>query len=160
MKQTTLNLWQENEILTSANYDIENEIIYNTDALKSNLCDYNHAYISVRCGNAIIGHQAKQIASALFNKCITKIDGTAIDDAEDLDLAMPMYNLIERSSNCFETTGRLWFYSKDEATSFNADIPNTDDFKYFKYKDTLLGNTAANGTNGVLRTATIAIPLK
>ena len=114
MKQTTLNLWQENEILTSANYDTENEIIYNTDALKSNLCDYNDAYISVRCDNAIIGHQAKQIASALFNKCITKIDGTAIDDAEDLDLVMEIHNLIEYSSNYSETTGCLWFYLKDE----------------------------------------------
>ena len=37
----------------------------------------------------------------------TAIDGTAIDDAEDLDLVMPVYNLIEYSSNYSETTGSL-----------------------------------------------------
>ena len=80
------------------NYDVGIEIIYDTEVLKSNLCDYN--------------------------------------DAEDLDLAMPMYNFIEYSPNYSQTTGSLWFYSKDEATDFNNSIPNTDDFKSFKYKET------------------------
>ena len=70
---------------------------------------------------------------APFIKCITTIDETTIDDAEDLDLVMPMYNLIEYSSNYSETTGSLWFYSKDEATNFNADIANNN-FKSFEYK--------------------------
>ena len=61
-----------------------------------------------------------------------KIDGTTIDDAEDLYLVMPMYNLIEYSSRSSETTGSLWFYTKDEATSFNADIANTNNFKSYK----------------------------
>ena len=39
-----------------------------------------------------------------------------------------MYNLIEYSSNYSETTKSLWFYSKKEATNFNNDIANTDDF--------------------------------
>ena len=55
-----------------------------------------------------------------------KIDETTIDGAEDLDLVMPMYNLIEYSSNHSETMGSLWFYSKDEATDFNANIASTD----------------------------------
>ena len=42
-----------------------------------------------------------------------------------------MYNLIEYSSNGSERTGRLWFYSKDEATNFNEDIANDNDFKSF-----------------------------
>ena len=73
---------------------------------------------------AIIGHEVTQVTfknCAPFIKCITKIDGTAIDNAEDLDLVMPMYNLLEYSSNYFKTTGSSWFYSKDE-TNFNADI--------------------------------------
>ena len=63
------------------NYNVGIEIIYDTEVLKSNLCDYN--------------------------------------DAEDLDLAMPKYNFIEYSPNYSQTTGSLWFYSKDEATDFN-----------------------------------------
>ena len=45
---------------------------------------------------------------------------------------MPMYNLIEYSSNHSETTRSLWFHSKDEATNFNNNIENTDNFKSFK----------------------------
>ena len=43
---------------------------------------------------------------------------------------MPMYNLIEYSyiSNYSETIGSLWFYSKDEATNFNAYITNDNNF--------------------------------
>ena len=99
-----------------------------------------------------------------MTKCITKIDGATIDDAEDLDLVMPMYNLIEYSSNCLETTGSLWFYSKDEATNFDADISNTNNFQSFKYKTKLLGNAVAHDTpteaNGIPKNATIAVPLK
>ena len=42
-----------------------------------------------------------------------------------------MYNHIEHSSNYSETTGKLWFYSKDEATNLNADIGNDNNFKSF-----------------------------
>ena len=48
------------------------------------------------------------------SKCITKNDGTAIDDAENLDLIMLIHNLLEYSSNFSDTTGSLLFYSKDE----------------------------------------------
>ena len=47
---------------------------------------------------------------------------------------MLMQNLLEYSSNYSGMIGSLWFYSKDEAADFNADIVNTDNFKSFKYK--------------------------
>ena len=56
---------------------------------------------------------------------------------------MPMYNLLEYSSNQVDITGSLWFYSKDESTTRNADIGNNDAFKSFKYKTKLLANTIA-----------------
>ena len=43
-----------------------------------------------------------------------KSDETTIDDAANLDLVMPMYNLIEYGSNYCEKTGSLWFYFIDE----------------------------------------------
>ena len=77
---------------------------------------------------------------------------------------MPMYNLIEYSSNYSEITGSLWFYSKDETTNFNADIANDNNFKSFKYTAKLLGNTVAqpgaNAASGILRNPTITVPLK
>ena len=104
--------------------------------MKSILWGFNGAYILVRGDITIIGHQITQVAfknCALFAKCITKIDGTTTDDAENLDLVMSMYNLIEYSLNYSKTTASLSFYSKDEATNFNNNIENTDDFKSFKY---------------------------
>ena len=56
-----------------------------------------------------------------------------------------IYNLIEYNSNYSETNGRLWFYSKNEATNFNADLTNTNNFKSFNYKAKLLANTEADG---------------
>ena len=75
-----------------------------------------------------------------------------------------MYNLIKYSSNYSETTGTLWFYSKDEATNFDAGISKTNNFKSLKCKAKLLENTeaqsAANEANEILKTATIAVSLK
>ena len=90
-----------------------------------------------------------------------KTDGTTINNAEDLDLVRPMCKLLEYSSNYSDTTSRLWLYSNGEATIFNNDIKNTEDFKS---KAKLLGNTVAqpapNQANGILKNATIALPLK
>ena len=59
---------------------------------------------------------------------ITKIDETTINDSEDLGLVMPLYNLIEYSSNYSEKARSLWFYFKDEANNFDVDNANN----YFK----------------------------
>ena len=72
---------------------------------------------------------------------------------------MLMYNLIEHSSNYSERTGSLWFYSKDKATNFNADI-SSNVLKSFEYKAKLYGNTGADGNNGILKNAKIAVLLK
>ena len=75
-----------------------------------------------------------------------------------------MYNLIEYSSNFSETTGSLWFYSKDETTNFDADIANGNNLNSFECKAKLLGNKVAqpnpNNANGIIRNATTAAPLK
>ena len=77
---------------------------------------------------------------------------------------MPMHNMIKNSSNYSETTGSLQFYSKDEATNFNNNIENTNNFKSSKYKAKLSENTVAqpapNNGNGILKNAAIAVPLK
>ena len=93
MKQVVLKLWQENGTLS------RNGVIYNTEVVKSNICDYNDAYILVKgditiaARNPVTNVAFKNCES--FIKCITKIDGTTIDDVEDLDLVTLMYNLLE-----------------------------------------------------------------
>ena len=67
---------------------------------------------------------------------------------------------MEYSSDYSETTGRLWFYSKDQATNFNADIANQNNFKSFEYKGKLLENTESDGNNETLKNVIIIVPLK
>ena len=77
-----------------------NELSIIQKFLKSNLCDYNDAYTLVRSDITVIRHQLPQVTfknCAPFTKCITKIDGTTTDHAEELDFVMSMYNLIEYS---------------------------------------------------------------
>ena len=74
---------------SNANYDVGNEIIYNTEVLKSSLCDYNDAYILVKGNIPVTAASGTQVSfknCGLFTKCITKINGTTIDDAEDTSL--------------------------------------------------------------------------
>ena len=49
--------------------------------------------------------------------CISKINGVKIDNAEDLDIVMPMYNLLEYSKNYTNTTSSLWNYYRDERSN-------------------------------------------
>ena len=76
---------------------------------------------------------------------------------------MPIYKLIQYSWNYSEAIGSLWFYSKHETTDFNAEIFNDNDSNFLKYKAKLSGNAVAqadNAANGILKNATIAVPLK
>ena len=64
--------------------------------------------------------------------------------AEDLDLVISMYNLLEYSSNYSDTTRSLWCFPKDEATKFNADIGDNVAFKTFVHKTKLVEEKEAH----------------
>ena len=86
--------------------------------LRSNLCDYADAYILVKKTITITGagyddplkrlDERKFKNCATFTKCISRINHTDIDNAQDIDVVMPMYNLIEYSDNYSVTSGSLW----------------------------------------------------
>ena len=61
-----------------------------------------------------------------FTKCINRINNTELDNAKDIDIVMPMYNLTEYSDNYSKTSGRLWQYYKDEP---NDNIADCESFK-------------------------------
>ena len=101
-------------------YPPNKRIRFKTAMLRSNLCDYIDAYILVK-GNITVNNTAADGAAAnneakkvifkncvLFTNCISKINNTRIDNAEYIDIVMPMYNLIEYSDNYSKTTGSLW----------------------------------------------------
>ena len=77
-----------------------------------------------------------------FINCITDINNTQLDNAKDIDIVMPMYNLTEYSDNYAKTSGSLWQYYRDEPND------NLTDYKLFKSKMKITGNTpaAANGS--------------
>ena len=82
---------------------------------------------------------------APFINCVSKISGVQIDDAEDIDVVMPMYNLLEYSKNYKKTTGSLWNYYRDERSD-----PLSSSSESFKYKTSITGNTynVGNGEAG------------
>ena len=83
--------------------------------------------------------------SGPFISCISKINNVLTDNAEDLDIVIPMYNLNEYSENYPKTSGRLWNYYRDELinhTNDNNDFnKNGVKSKSFKYKRSIKGST-------------------
>ena len=111
--------------------------------LRSNLRDFSDAYIVVKgtitVTNPDNAKRNKAVAfknNAPFINCISKINGVKIDNAEDLDVVMPMYNLLEYSKNYRKTTGSLWNYYRDEPSD-----PLSSNSESFKYKTRITGNT-------------------
>ena len=96
---TKRNIFNDN---SKANFNAGNEIIFNTEFLKSYLCDYTDVYILVRGDTTATAALLTKVAFknfAPFTKYSTKIDETTKDDAENLDFVMTMYNLIKNAAN-------------------------------------------------------------
>ena len=97
---------------------------------------------------------------APFTKCNLEINDEHVDTAENLDITMPMYNLIEYSDNYQDSSATLYQYKRDEPPGANAinDL-TTDTSNYFKYKVSLLGNPVLDG-NITKRSVKVVVPLK
>ena len=132
--------------------------------LKSSLCDYSDGYILVK-GTIITGAGADAAARqsderdkgvafkncAPFTNCISEINNTHVDNAKDIDIVMPMYNLIEYSDNYGKTTGSLWQYFRDEPGD------NIEDSESFKSK---IKNTGKTPDDDNEKDVEIMVPLK
>ena len=140
--------------------------------LKSNLCDYSDAYILVK-GTITVNNSAAQGAAASntnkkvifkncapFTNCISEINNTQIDNAKDIDIVMPMYNLIEYSDNYAKKAGSLWQYCKDIPARDNNNLiegftaANLTDS--FNFKAKITGRTG----NGRIKDVEIIVPPK
>ena len=143
------------------NYSPNKEIRIKTSMLKSYLCGFSDAYIIVEGDITLEGDnnankRNKNLAfknNAPFINCISKINGIKIDNAEDLDVVMPIYNLLEYSKNYRKTTGSLWNYYRDEP--INLLSSNSESFKY---KTSIVGKTPQN--NDSLTNAKVVTLLK
>ena len=68
--------------------------------------------------------------NAPFRSCITQVNNMLMNSAEDLDIVMPMYNLLEYSNNYCMKSGILWNYYRDKIDDVDHDASNTKSFKY------------------------------
>ena len=129
--------------------------------LRSDLCDFSDAYIVVEGditleGDNNVNKRNKNLpfkSNASFINCISKINGVKIDNAVDVDVVMPMYNLLQYSKSYRKTTGSLWNYDRDEARD-----PLSSNSESFKYKTSIVGKSPED--NDSLMNTKVAIPLK
>ena len=147
-------------------YKPSKQIRFKTSMLRSDLCDFSDEYIVVKGDITLEGdndanRRNKNLIfknNTQFINCISKINGVKIGNAEDLDVVMPMYNLLEYSKNYRKTTGSLWNYYRDEPNNppLNDDDPPTINYnadpitnsESFKYKSSITGKTSnANQEN-------------
>ena len=147
---------------SGGNYSVNKEIRIKKSMLSSDLRDFSDAYIVlkqtiivVRPNNAKRNKSVSFKNNAPFINCISKINGIKIDNAEDLDVVMPMYNLLEYSKNYRKTTGSLWNYYRDEPSN-----PLSSDSESFKYKTSTQGNAYNVGEEGMMQIKLLKMKLK
>ena len=145
--------WVEINDQSKKSYEAGSDIWFETTILRSNLCDYADAYIFVKGTITITGAGNEDAAKRLderykgiifknytpFTECKSRINGTDIDNVQDIDIVMLMQNLIEYSDNYSKTSGRLWQYYKDD-----PDV-NITQSELFKSKIKITGKTPADG---------------
>ena len=153
--------WIEINDESRGTYNVNSQIKFKTAMLRSSLCDHSVAYILVKgqititgAGDDAAARQAgerdKGVAfknCAPFTNCISKINNTQIDNANDNDIVMPMYNLIGYSDNYSKTSENLslWHYYRDEPNY------NLADSESFKSKIKLTGKTPAASNEKMLK---------
>ena len=134
--------------------------------IKPHLCDYSDTYILVTGDiTATAGNENTKVAfknCASFRKCVTHKNNEHVDSADNLDITMPMYNLIEYSDNYSNTSGSLWQFKRDESplnNNVNPDDVSVNNSSSFKYKSNVFRSLNA-AANEVFKNVKIAVPLK
>ena len=144
MKIQTLQ--QKNGILLTVKQKVITYPIMKLNSLESSLRDYSDPYILVT-GNINVkgGNNNTKVVfknCAPFKKCRTEVNEIFVDDVQHINIAMPMYNLIEYSDNYSDTSGSLWQFKGDEIegdddlTVDAQHIPNNS--SSFKYKSSFI----------------------
>ena len=111
-----------------------------TKVIKPNLCDYSDVFILVT-GN-IQNKPANSVVAfkncAPFRTCDVIINDEHVEKAEDLDIVMPMYNLLEYSDNYQNSTGILYQFKRDEPPDNNANVGNNTTSLMYKSKQIIM----------------------
>ena len=153
--------WIEIYDQSGKNYNTNKEIRSKAEKLRSDLCNFSDVYIIVKGDITLEGDNDanknnKNLSfknNASFINCISKISIIKIDNVEDLDVVMAMYNLLEYSKSYRKTTGSLWNYYRDEPSN-----PLSTNSESFKYKTSIVGKTPQDNNSST--NAKVVIPLK
>ena len=156
--------WVEINDESRGTYNVNSQIKFKTAMLKSSLCDYSDAYIIVK-GAITVNNTAGAGAAAnntnknvifkncaRFTNCISEVNNTQVDNAKDIDIVMPMYNLIEYSDNYAKASGSLWQCCLDKAALTDNAIVDFEDGNLsdsFNFKAKITGQTGNGGTKDV-----------
>ena len=149
---------------TKDNYKQGDAIKFETETLKSSLCDFSNAFILVT-GNVTVNASDDTDVTfkncAPFSTCKTVINDVFVGRAEHIYIAMPMYNLIEFSDTYSDTSGSLWQFKRNEVPANNADL-TINDSQLFKYQAALVGKKSTNAKDGdsFVEDTKIVVPLK
>ena len=140
--------WYVIDSESKGNYSQDDPIKLLTKSLESSLCDYSEACILVtRNITATPNNAVTQVVSkncAPFKNERTEMNDIFIDNADFINITIPMYNLIVYSDNYSETSGSLWNFKRDEIIN-DANITYDNNFPSFKYKASIIGNAENNG---------------
>ena len=137
---------------TKGKYKQGSTIKFETETIKSSICDYSGVFILVTGNITVNAANDTDVAfknCPPFSTCGTVINDVFADRAEHIYIAMPMYNLIEYSDNYSDTLGSSWQFKRPEVPADNTGDLSTDNSESFKYKATLAGKTGKHdATNG------------
>ena len=128
------------------------------------MCDYAEAYIlingTIRAAATDANTRLALKNCAPFPKCNLEINDEHVDTAENLDITMPMYNLIEYLDNYQDSSATFYQYKRDEPPEDDAIADLTaDNSSSLKYKISLLGNPVV--ANNIARiNVKVVVPLK
>ena len=164
--------WIEVQSQSGNTYNTSKPIRFKTSILRSDLCDYSDAYVWVKGkitvtnpnNNANFDRRLTLKNNASFISSISKINCKLVENAEDLDIVMPMYNLLVYSKNYEKTSGSLFNYYRDEPSETTIGADNNviniyvRNSKSFDYKTKIIGSLDAGEDEK--EDITIAIPLK
>ena len=166
------NKWYIINNENNTNYGVDKDTVannadtikYDTRVLKPNLCDYAEAYIlvdgKIRAANAVNNNTRLALKNcAPFTKCNLEINDEHVDTGDNLDIVMPMYNLIEYSDNYQDPSATLYQYKRDEPPAILANNLATNTSSSFKYKVDLLGNPVVDNNIATLNVK-VVVPLK
>ena len=133
---------------TTPPYGIGYPIKFDTKVIKPNLCDYSEAYILVKgyIQNKLANSSVCLKNCAPFRTCSSYINDEFLETSKEIDVTMPMYNLLEYSDNYEDSTGSLYHFKRSEITTGNdnnADITVANS-EPFAYRESLVGDVVNN----------------